>query len=364
MQNIRQNSFICIILLSFLLFGCSSNEKKIQKIDIAILMPLTGQNSEQGQRLSSIIKMGLEDGLEGHINVVTYDAANNSTANIMMNRIINKKTKIVLGPLFSDVTSSIIEKAEQNDITVITLSNNPIVASNNIYVFGHAPMKQTERLISYFLSQEHKDFILLLPKTRYSETIMNIINGMVSELDVNKIHIEYYSSKEDLEKATESISKLVDKINEEPEAQKPVIYISDDAAEIKTVLHQLKIHNLDNKAIIAGDGRIDIEIEEPINITFTGTLNYLNERIAVNSKEILGINHLTFLDLLAYDLGRMTSHYIGYGLDHPLFLVRLNGQEFYNGTSGHVKFENNIALRKYDIIQKTDNQYSTIDKAK
>lgn len=364
MQNIRQNTFLCIILLSSLLFGCSTNEKKIQKIDIAILMPITGKNGEQGSRLSSVMKMGLEDGLEGHINVVTYDAANSNSANVMMNKIVNKKTKIVLGPLFSDVTSSVIAKAEENDITLITLSNNPILASNNIYVFGHAPMKQTECLISYFLSHEHKDFILFLPKTRYSETIIGVIKNMIAELDINPLHVEYYSSKEDLEKAAESISVLVDKINEDPEAQKPVIYISDDSSDIKDVLYALKQQNLDNKAIIGGDGRIDIELDYPINITFTGSLNYINERIAVSAKETLDINHLTFLDLLAYDLGRMTSHYIGYGLDHPLFVLRLNGKEYYNGASGQVRFDNNIAVRKYDIIQKTNHQYLTIEKAK
>ncbi len=362
MRNIRQNSFICIILLSFLLFSCSSNDKKISKIDVAILMPTTGTNGDQGKRLSSIMAMGLEDGLQGHINLTTYDAPNKEVAQNMMDKIIKKKTKIVLGPMFAEVTASVIDKAEENNITLITLSNNPVLASSDIYVFGHAPMKQTERIINYFLSKDHQDIILLLPKTNYSETITNIVKTIASEKDAN-IHTEYYASEQDIIRASDEVAKIVDKINEDPDSLKPVIYISDQSMEIKSVLYALKDRNLDNKAIIAGDGRIDIELDKNVNFTFTGTLNYLDNNLNINAKEILGINHLTFLDLLAYDLGRMTSQYIGYGLDHPLFLARLNSKEVYKGVSGYIKFENGIAVRKYDIIQKSGNQYFTIDKA-
>jgi hypothetical protein len=364
MVNIRQKLFSCIILFSLFLSGCGDLNKTQPKIDVAILMPLTGTNAEQGKRLASLIQLGLEDALQGHVKLMIYDCATEEIANTMMDKIIAKKTKIVLGPLYSNVTSSIIAKAEKNNITIITLSNNPILAANNTYVFGHAPMRQTERLMDYFLSKEFKDFILLLPKTRNSEMVGKLIQDIVMRGGGNPVHIEYYTdSTAEIAKVVENISPIVDKMNESSEG-KPVIYIADDAKALEVILSSLKMHHLDEKAIISGDSRIDIAFTQPIKVVYTGSLNYKNYNLNIKAKEIMNISHLTFLDLLAYDLGRMTSQYIGYGLDHELFLTRLNSQDTYLGASGVIKFEDNIAKRKYDIIERDGEHYVTIDKAR
>lgn len=363
MLNIRQKLFSCIILLSVFLSGCGDMNKTQPKIDVAILMPLSGPNADQGKRLASFIQLGMEDALQGHIKLMTYDCATEEIASNMMDKIIAKKTKIVLGPLYSNITSSIIAKAEQNNITVITLSNNPVLAANDVFVFGHAPMRQTQRLIDYFLSKEYKDFILLLPKTRGSETVGNLIKDMVMRGEGNPIHIEYYEdSEQNIAKAIENIAPIVDRMNESSET-KPIIYIADDAKALEVVLSALKNNHLDNKAIIAGDSRVDIAFTQPIKLVFTGSLNYKNYHLNVKAKEIMNVSHLGFMDLLAYDLGKMTAQYIGYGLNHELFLTRLKSQDLYLGVSGSLKFEDNIAKRRYDIIERDGDRYITIDKA-
>ncbi|MBP7190076.1 MAG: penicillin-binding protein activator [Rickettsiaceae bacterium] len=361
-NNIRQKAASCIIFLSLILFGCSGTEEIAPKINVAIFMPLSGKNADHGKRLSSLIKIGIEDGLEGHINLVTYDVPDEESAKIMMDKVIAKKTKIILGPLFSDTTSAIAEKAEKNGITVISLSNNPVLAGNSIYVLGHAPMKQTERLVSYFTNKGHKDFILLLPKTRYSSTITEVVKDILLSAEANPMQPYYYDSPSELPKILDEILAAVDKINEEADSLKPIIYTAGDAEDTKLILSALKQHNLDQKAIIAGDGRIDIDFNEPISLTFTGSLNYKNYQLDKKAKENAGISHLTLLDLLAYDAGRMTAHYIGHGLDYELFVSRLNKETNYTGASGAVKFHDNIAVRKYDIIERKGTDYTTIDK--
>lgn len=332
------------------------------KINVAVFMPLSGKNAEQGKRLASLIKMGVEDGLEGHINLVTFDVPDEESAKIMMDKVIAKKTKIIVGPLFSDITSTIADKAEKNGVTVISLSNNSVLAGNDIYIFGHAPMKQTERLISYFLGKGHKDFILLLPKTRYSSTIAGVVKDMLLAGEANPMQPHYYDSPSEIHKILDEVLTSVDKMNEDPDALKPVIYTAGDAEDTKLILSALKERNMDQKAIVVGDGRIDIEFPEEIHITFTGSLNYQNYHLDKRARESANISHLTFLDLLAYDAGRMTAHYIGHGLDYELFVQRLNKETNYAGTSGAVKFQENIAIRRYDIIERNGNSYKTIDK--
>lgn len=362
MVNIGQKLLFCIIL--FTLSGCqSTKEYTPPKVNVAVLMPLTGKDSEVGKRLASLIQLGLEDGLQGQIDLMTYDAADEKTAKMMMDKIIAKKTKIVLGPLFAPVTYAIMPVAEANNITVITLSNNPAIAGGNIYAFGHAPMRQTERVINYFLQKGHRDVILLLPTSTYSKTMSAIVQDMALRNNASPVRTEFYTNEpESIASAVAKVSSVVDSLNEvEDNDFKPAIYVADDAKVLELLFSALKKYNLDQKALIIGDNRADIYFPDGINITYTGSLNYMNYGLDKKASELLNIYHLTFMDLMAYDLGRMTAHYLGYGLSQEQFVSRLRSTEGYIGASGSIIFDDNIARRKYDIIERNGRQYKTIE---
>jgi hypothetical protein len=70
------------------------------------------------------------------------------------------------------------------------------------------------------------------------------------------------------------------------------------------------------------------------------------------------------MDLLAYDLGRVTAHNLGEGLAIEQFNQRLDSGHLYLGASGHIKFVDHIADRKYDIIKRNVNgSYEIVDRA-
>lgn len=364
--NILDKALLCIILFSISLSGCqSTNNSPIQhKANVAILFPLTGVDGEQGQRLASLVRLGLEDGLQGHINLVTYDAKDEQNTKLMMDKIVASKTQIILGPLLSKTTSYITSQAELHHITVITLSNNPGLAMGNVYVFGHAPMRQTERVISYFLNHGHKDIILLLPSGNYAKTINAIVSDMAVQSHGNVIHTEYYqNAPESIEKAISNVTKIVDDFNETADnTTKPVVYIADDQKALPLLFKSIEKHELDKKAILAGDNRTDIKLPVNIDLIYSGSMNHINYDLTVKASELLGINNLNFMDYMAYDLGRMTAYYIGTDFNHREFIERLRGKEYYQGASGGIMFNDNIAVRKYDLIKRTNTEYKTIDR--
>lgn len=363
MVNIGQKLLLCIIL--FMFSGCQSTKEYIPpKVSVAVLMPLTGKDAVVGKRLASLIQLGLEDGLQGQIDLMTYDAADEKTAKMMMDKIIAKKTKIVLGPLFSPITYAIMPAAEANNITVITLSNNPAIAGGNIYAFGHAPMRQTERIINHFLYKGHRDLILLLPTGTYSKTMSTIVQDMALRENAAPVHTEFYKDEpESIASAVAKVAEMVDSLNEVDDNNfKPVIYVADEAKVLELLFSALKKYNLDQKALIVGDNRADIHFPDGINIIYTGSLNYMNYGLDKKASEILNIHHLNFMDLMSYDLGRMTAHYLGHGLSQEQFVARLRSTEGYIGASGFVIFDDNIARRKYDIIERSGRQYKTIEK--
>ncbi|HJD57543.1 MAG TPA: penicillin-binding protein activator [Rickettsia endosymbiont of Sericostoma sp.] len=376
MNSIKQKflnitlSFICLVSL----FSCQSNKEPIvtpttkevvqETLEVAILMPLTGENSTLGRQYNQLIKMGLEDGLKTYVHVTSYDGSNEQQVLAAMDKILARKTKIILGPLYSNLTSLIANKAKTHNIFIITMSNNPVLADQKLLVFGHAPSKQLTKIINYFADNDYKNFIALLPSGRHAQTTNQLIQNILIQKNSTLVRSEFYANiPESIEKAVLTVSNTVDNLNEMEDTEtKPVIYLSDDGKNLNLLFDSIHKHNLDKKAIIIGDNRINIDYSEPVDIIFTGSLNIVNSNIIERAKNI-GINHLSFMHAVAYDLGKITSKYIDTNFTEERFLAALNSTAPYIGISGNIHFIDSIAQREYDIIKKENGLYSTISKS-
>lgn len=369
MSSIKQNflkiilSFLCLMYLS----ACQSKQEekmvstpKVKKeIEIAILMPMTGTDSNAGKQYKDLIKMGLSDAIKSYIHVTSYDGSDEKNILAAMDKIVARDTRIILGPLYSNFTSLIAEKARANDIIIITMSNNPALAKEKLFVFGHAPLKQLIRITNYF-GNNYKDFMTLLPEGSYSKTVNQIVQNILIQKNATLVHSELYAENpESMARSVNIISDSVDIINERSDAAKPVIYLSDDYKNLNLIANSITKNSLDKKAILIGDNRLDIDYPENINIIFTGSLNILNSNVPERAKE-LGINHMNFMHLLAYDLGKITANYIGEDFETNSFLSRMRSRQPFIGLSGNIHFIDSIAQRQYDIIKKEDGVYSTL----
>ena len=249
---------------------------------------------------------------------------------------------------------------------MITLSNNPALASQNVYVFGHAPMKQTQRMVSYMLAQGYKDYIMLLPASKYSREMAAVVGNMVQEKDAKLVQSEFYTDKqESIEVAAQNIANIVRNINELDDASmKPVLYISDDSSLLRDVVDAIKRHNLDIQTVIVGDDKLDVEYDQALTLLFTGSMQAQNDNALSKAKTIIGVRHLDYLDLVAYDLGKITAQSLAQGLTHDQFLARLNAGHIHAGASGAIKFEGGVADRKYDIIKRDGDIYSLVEEGR
>lgn len=361
-------SFIILFFYSITLSSCNNatqeiaiSESKDEATEIAILMPMTGEDSIAGTQYNHLIKMGLHDGLKSRVNVTSYDGADARQITAAMKKIIARNTKIILGPLYSELTSLIVDQAKAHNIIIITMSNNPVLADNRLFVFGHAPLKQLEQIVNYFLAKEYKHFITLLPSSNHSRTTANIIQNLVAQKNATFAKSEFYFPAPDsINKSVKLVSENVDSLNELDDIEtKPVIYINDNPSNLNVIFSAINKYNLNKKAVIIGDNRIDVDYPGNIDLIFTGSLNMINSNVAESAKNF-GINHLSFMHLLAYDLGLITSHYIGEHFILEQFLARLNSKESYIGLSGNIHFVDSIAQREYDIISREGTVYKTL----
>ncbi len=368
MSTIKQFliKFIITLTTLFVIAGCAQNvgnknSSKENGVDVAIILPLTGSDTKSAKEYAKMIKLGLSDGTKTKLRVTTYDSSNNETLAQSLDTILDNGVDIVIGPVFSEETKIVAEKLRGKGVVVISLSNNPVLADKQTYVFGHAPMRQLEQITHYFLDKNHKNFIALLPSGRYSNTVSKVLKDMIESKNANLAKVELYgNTPEDIEKAISSINETVESFNEnDDELTRPVVFIADDPLALEGILSNIKKLGLDKRAIIAGDSRIDINTQQNITTTFTSSVNLLNYELPTKAAKF-GINHLSFIHVLAYDVGRMVANSIGSSYKKQDFITNLNSTSPFPGASGQIAFVESIAQRKYDILKKENGNYKAV----
>jgi len=352
-------SFVSITLLS----SCSqingiTNKNIATPANVAILLPSSEIDTKISAEYSKMVKMGLADGAKTQIKVTTYNYADQEQLLESLSKIFDQGTDVIIGPISSEDTDIVSSKTRNNGVIVLSMSNNPVLASKGTFVCGHAPMRQLEQIMNYLLDNDYKNYIALLPSGKYSNTVSAILQDMISNKDASLSRIKFYNdSKEDIEKSVRVVSDAVNHLNENDfNLKQPVVLIADDNEALQILYKDFKKYNLDKKAIIAGDSRIDIDSSFPVDITFTGSLNMANGDMILRSVN-LNVNHVSFMHAIAYDLGKITAEYIGNGYNIRKFLNRMNSGELSSGMSGEISFTDSIAKRKYAILKKEKGGY-------
>ncbi|MDX1917373.1 MAG: hypothetical protein SFT68_05265 [Rickettsiaceae bacterium] len=331
-----------------------------KKAEIAILMPLSGPSGEQGRKLAEIIKIGLESNLNSIISTTTYDVATEEYTNQALSKMRLKRTQIILGPLFTPSVEMISPYAIQNNTIVLTLSNNPALAREDfIYVMGHQPLRQTDFLIKYLASKQFDHIILLAPNSKNALNLKKVIGEFASKQNLSLHKAYFYNSLDEIKGMVSNISNDVDlALEDDSKDTIPVILVMEEnVANLQEIYNEAIKSKLDSKAVIAGDSRINIDFHDDINLLFVGSDKEINPSVMSKIKNELQINHLGYLELVAYDTGSLAALCINESFERGLFLNKLKSNFWHKGLSGDIKFQDAIAQRKYSIIERSGQSY-------
>jgi ABC-type branched-subunit amino acid transport system substrate-binding protein len=373
MNNIKQKFTKFIISFCFLLVltACESsnnntNSKKSLSnntiTEVALLLPLSGENELLAKQYAGMIKMGLGDGAKTKIKVTSYDCSDEIKLKESIKRILEQKIKIIIGPIYSKDTKVLSAAIKDKDVITLSLSNDPTLADNNMFIFGHAPMRQIEQITTYLINNEYKNYVILLPTGRHTQIVSKIIQNIIANKEATLSRMEFYNNTdEDIEKAVNIVSDTVSNLNEQDEILKrPVVIVGDDPENLKKIYQFAKNFNLDKKAVIAGDNRIDVIDDKQFEIIYTGSITLENGNLKQRAAT-LGINYFSFMHALAYDAGKIVASNIIGNYRQEDFLTRLKSSKKFSGVSGKLYFIDSIAQREYEIIKKQNGVYTLQD---
>ena len=189
------------------------NKKKIQ---VALFLPFSGKNKELGWHLFNAATMSLfENDLNNNIDLILIDSKDSEEdTKKAFKEIVDRKIKIVIGPVFSQKIELIESEAKKNGIIVISPSNNQELAGKldddgGVFLAGFLPETQMDKIVTYSMSKGKMNFVIIAPQNQYGITINTVLKKIVKSRDGNLITSEFYDPNNinSLDKATENALK-------------------------------------------------------------------------------------------------------------------------------------------------------------
>lgn len=141
-------------------------------VQVALLLPLTGDNAALGQAMLNAAEMALFDVGFEQIEFTPFDTGSGAdTAQAAMQAAIADGARLVLGPVFAPQARAIEPLAAQAGLQAISFSTDWTLASPNLLVMGFQPFEQVDRIIAYAAAQGYKRIGVLAPRDAYGNAV-------------------------------------------------------------------------------------------------------------------------------------------------------------------------------------------------
>lgn len=157
---------------------------------IALLVPLSGDNGTVGQSIANASTMALLDTSADNLRITTYDTTQNPREAVR--RAIADGNKLILGPLLGDEVAQVAPEARAARIPIISFSNDPAVASPDVFVIGHVPDQSIERTVTYARNKGSSRFAAIIPAGDYGRRAEAGLRSAVAASGGTLVAIETY----------------------------------------------------------------------------------------------------------------------------------------------------------------------------
>lgn len=171
-------------------------------VKVGLLVPLTGQAAEVGMALQDAATLALMDKYShadtsgSNIKVVLVPKDTKGTpagAAEAARSVLNAGAELIVGPLFSQSVSAVAPIAKQRGVNVLTFSNNPDVAGDNVFVFGFQADQQVRRILNYALNRNLANIGLLAPNNAYGAIVKESATATMQASGLTLAAEQYYN---------------------------------------------------------------------------------------------------------------------------------------------------------------------------
>ncbi len=166
-----------------------------EEVPVALLVPKTAPNGAiLAQSLENSALMAVEDLGSIEVSLRVYDTIGTPDGAAEAARLaIQDGAKIILGPLFAENARAVGPVAAASGINVLTFSNNPAIAGENVFILGNTFQTAADRLVEFALSQGKSD-IFVVHADRHAERVgADAIEQAALEAGANVLGVQSFS---------------------------------------------------------------------------------------------------------------------------------------------------------------------------
>lgn len=176
------------------------------RLRVAVLAPLTGDNGAVGTSIANAAKMALLDLDNDNIRLTIYDTAARGGATKAVNDALAAGNGLILGPLLSANVRQVAPAARQRGVPVLAFSNDEQVAGDGVYIMGFTPTQSIEHSVRYARAQGARDFAALVPSGDYGQRSAQAFLRTVDDVNGEARAIETFDrSREGIDAAIQRI---------------------------------------------------------------------------------------------------------------------------------------------------------------
>ncbi|WP_417524311.1 penicillin-binding protein activator [Marinovum sp.] len=136
-----------------------------QPVPVALLIPKSDAGAGAVARsLENAARLAVADLGTVKIDLRVYDTAGNAaTAAAQAQKAVDAGAKIILGPLFGEAANAVGVQVADDNVNVLSFSNNPSIAGGNVFILGPTFRNTANRLMGYAAAKGKKSVTIVHP---------------------------------------------------------------------------------------------------------------------------------------------------------------------------------------------------------
>lgn len=136
-----------------------------QPVPVALLVPKSDANAGAVARsIENAARLAVAELGGVKIDLRVYDTGGNAaTAAAQAQKAVDQGAKIILGPLFGESANAVGVQVADDNVNVLSFSNNPSIAGGNVFVLGATFRNTANRLLGYAARNGKKTVAVVYP---------------------------------------------------------------------------------------------------------------------------------------------------------------------------------------------------------
>jgi len=168
-----------------------------QPVKVALLVPLGSGDPGRDQVANSLVNAArlAQADLAGAatLDLQVYETGGTGEGGAAAaSRAVNDGAKILVGPLFSPATAAAGPIAEAGGLSVLSFSNNPDVAGDNVYLLGPTFENTADRLVGFAMSRGLSNIGIVYPNGIEGQAARDAVVAAVERRGANLVATESY----------------------------------------------------------------------------------------------------------------------------------------------------------------------------